>query len=72
MPTRYSLDIFSDLATAVTEDALGDNATEAKKTTRKALKDLLEKRFKDLGDPKSAGNEKAGFGALYFYKKLKF
>jgi len=69
MPTRYSLDVAEVLSKAVQEESL--DSTESKKAVRKSVKELLEKRFKDLADPKAA-TDKAGVGALYFFKKLRF
>lgn len=70
-PTRYSLDagLSEELSKALVEEALGE-ASDAKKDMRKAMRTILEKRYKALADPKAG--DKAASGPLYFFRKLKF
>lgn len=71
MPTRYSLDIHENLSKAVPEEAIEAEEGEAKKTALGHVKKALQDRYKQLADPKAAG-DKASVGALYFFRKLKF
>lgn len=71
MPTRYSLDVAESLSKVVVDEALASEEGDAKKTMLQEVKKTLQKRYKDLAEPKAA-SDKGSVGALYFFRKLKF
>lgn len=71
MPTRYSLDIHEDLSKAVTQTGFASNVEDkdVKKQLKKAFKEQLEARYKNIN---KATESKYVQGAAYFFRKLRF
>jgi large subunit ribosomal protein L27e len=63
MPTRYNLDVTESLAKIIPDDGLTEQ--EKKKTIRKAVKETLETRYKNIASGK---NEKVTQGVQFFFR----
>ena len=63
MPTRYTVDI--DLKKEVNEESI---SSSARKDTRKAVKKILEEKYKT----QSTKTDRKSVGVSYFFSKLRF